>query len=141
MRLRSGPSAEFPQPVPQTCISQPGKESGFGDPEHVEKSLAQKLGESGNHRMRSAGFLWRVSLHAVDAIKNAFHGLRCHLSPYMSLKLCLVVDSIPSANTTLFNDLPSTKPTRKHCTEVLKKRELARMGSKRTAHLQHTGMG
>jgi hypothetical protein len=44
-----------------------------------------------------------------------------------------------AALTMLFNDLPATKPARKHFTEVAKKAALAYLGSKRTAHLwQHT---
>ena len=50
------------------------------------------------------------------------------------LLISKVVGSIPAALSTLFNDLLSAKPARKHFTEVLKKRELARMDSKRKAH-------
>src|SRR5258708_31167387 len=56
----------------------------------------------------------------------------------MLLKLRFSADSIPSALTTLINDLPTTRPARKHTTEVLKRRALARTGPKRTAHLRHT---
>jgi hypothetical protein len=56
----------------------------------------------------------------------------------MLLNVRFCVDSVPSALTTLFNDLPSTKPARKHFTEVLEKREMARIGSNRRAHLRHT---
>jgi hypothetical protein len=44
-------------------------------------------------------------LRAVNAIKSAFYGLGCHLSPCMSLELRFFVDSIPSALTILFNTL------------------------------------
>jgi hypothetical protein len=40
-------------------------------------------------------------LRAVNVIKSAFHGLGCHLSPCMLLKLRFFVDSIPSALTNL----------------------------------------
>src|SRR3989442_6572940 len=72
---------------------------------------------------------------------SAFYIPNCHPWSCMLLNLRFHADSIPSALTTLFKDLPITKPARKHFTEVLKKRELARMGSKRTAHLRHTSMG
>jgi hypothetical protein len=39
------------------------------------------------------------------------------------------------------NDLPSTKPARKHFVVVLKRLTLAHSGPKRTAHLWHTGGG
>ena len=42
-------------------------------------------------------------LRAVNAIKSAFYGLGCHLSPYMLLKLRFFVDSIPSALTILLS--------------------------------------
>ena len=41
-------------------------------------------------------------LRAVNAIKSAFYGLGCHLSPCMSLELRFFVDSIPSALTISF---------------------------------------
>jgi hypothetical protein len=56
----------------------------------------------------------------------------------MCLKLRFVVDSIPSALTILFNDLPQICPHGSTFDAVLKIRVLARIGSKRTAHLRHT---
>lgn len=38
-------------------------------------------------------------LRAVNTIKSVFHGLACHLSPCMLLKLRFFADSIPSALT------------------------------------------
>jgi hypothetical protein len=45
-----------------------------------------------------------------------------------------VEGSTLSALTILFNDLPTTKPARKHFVEVAKKPIMAHIGSKRTAH-------
>ena len=77
-------------------------------------------------------------LRAVNAIKSAFYGLGCHLSPCMSLELRFLVDSIPSAVTILFNDLPRKGPHGSTLVAVLKRRTLARIGSQRTAHLRHS---
>ena len=55
----------------------------------------------------------------------------------MLLKLRFVADSIPSALTILFNDLPTKCPHGSTFDEVLKRLDLARIGSKRTAHPWH----
>jgi hypothetical protein len=46
-------------------------------------------------------------LRSVCMSNIAFRGLRCHPPTCMLLKLRLVVDSIPSALTILFNNLPN----------------------------------
>jgi hypothetical protein len=53
----------------------------------------------------------------------AFCGLGCHPLTCMLLKLRFIVDSIPSALTILFIDLPPTKPARKRFFEVSQKRQ------------------
>jgi len=54
----------------------------------------------------------------------------------MLLKLRFVADSIPSALTILFNDLPTKRPHGSTFDVVLKRLALAHSGSKRTAHLK-----
>src|ERR1700694_999425 len=56
----------------------------------------------------------------------------------MLLNLRLSVDSIPSALTNIFNDLPLIKSARKHSGAVLKRRDLAHMVSSGPARLRHS---
>ena len=67
-----------------------------------------------------------------------FHGLACHPWPCMLLKVRFVADSIPSALTILFNGLQHKCPHGSTLDVVLKRLDLAHIGSKRTAHLRHT---
>jgi len=80
-------------------------------------------------------------LRSVCLFNIVFRAVRCHplILHLFDFTFVRGFDSFRAHH--LFNDLPSRKPARKHFTEVLKKRELARMGSKRTAHLRHTSMG
>jgi hypothetical protein len=48
----------------------------------------------------------------LTRVRVAFEGLACHLWPCMSLKVRFVADSIPSALTILFNQLPISLDSR-----------------------------
>src|ERR1035437_5196691 len=80
-------------------------------------------------------------LRSVCWINTAFRGLRCHPLTCMLLNLRLRAGSIPSAVTKSFNDLRRRTPHGSTSDPVLKRRTLARMVSKRAAHLRHTSLG